>query len=233
MIYCTSDLHGDFAKYKRLLQEIEFSSDDLLIVLGDTLDRGEHFSSILLDMMQHDNIVHLAGNHDFLGAFCLRRLSAEITAESLANLDADTLEVILEWLKDGGGATLKDFVRLSKEQKDDILDYLDEFALYREVHVNNRHYILAHAGLGRFSPEKRLEDYSLADLAFCRTDYSKPLFQDKILITGHTPTGLIPGNPRPGYIYKGNNHIAIDCGAGFGGRLGVICLDTEEEFYVE
>ncbi len=105
--------------------------------------------------------------------------------------------------------------------------------MYAEVCAGGKHYILAHAGLGNFSPEKRLEDYSLEELAFSRTDYSKALFQDKILVTGHTPTSLISENPKPGYIYRGNHHIAIDCGCGFGGRLGAICLDTGEEFYVE
>ena len=85
---------------------------------------------------------------------------------------------------------MKDFSRLSQEQKDDILDYLNEFELYAEVCAGGKHYILAHAGLGNFSPEKRLEDYSLEELAFSRTDYSKALFQDKILVTGHTPTSL-------------------------------------------
>lgn len=33
-------------------------------------------------------------------------------------------------------------------------------------------------------------------------------------------------------IFKKNNHIAIDCGASFGGKLGCICLDTLEEYYV-
>ena len=53
-----------------------------------------------------------------------------------------------------------------------------------------------------------------------------------IVITGHTPTQLIPGNPRPGYIFKANNHIAMDCGAcSPKGRLAGICLETGEEFY--
>lgn len=33
-------------------------------------------------------------------------------------------------------------------------------------------------------------------------------------------------------VHKKNNHIAIDCGASFGGKLGCICLDTLEEYYV-
>lgn len=233
MTYCVSDIHGDYDKYKRLLQEIEFSEDDLLIVLGDTLDRGAHFSAVLLDMMQHENIIHLVGNHDFVGAVCLNHLSKGITKAALETLEDSTLAVISAWLDDGGEATLKDFSRLSQEEKDEILDYLNEFELYREIYAGGKHYILTHAGLGDFSPQKRLDDYSLEELAFCRTDYSKALFQDKILVTGHTPTALIPENPKPGYIYRGNHHIAIDCGCGFGGRLGAICLDTGEEFYVE
>lgn len=233
MTYVVSDIHGDYSKWRKLLQAIDLSPAHQLYILGDTLDRGRHFSPILFDMMQRDNITHLVGNHDFVGAVCLKALSKEITDESIESLDTNTLEVILEWLKDGGESTLKDFARLTQEQKDDILDYLNSFELYAEIEVGGTQYILTHAGLGNFAPEKRLEDYSLEDLAFCRTDYSKPLFQDKILVTGHTPTELIPGNPRPGYIYKGNNHIAVDCGCGFGGRLGALCLDTGEEFYVE
>ena len=45
---------------------------------------------------------------------------------------------------------------------------------------------------------------------------------------------LIADNPRPGFIYKANNHIAIDCGCYLpDGRLSAICLDTLDEFYVE
>ena len=233
MIYCVSDIHGDFSKYKKLLQKIEFSADDILFVVGDVVDRGRHASSILLDMMQHDNIIPLIGNHDFLAALCLRKLTKEVTNESIDDLDTNTLEVIFEWLNDGGEATLKDFSRRSPQEKEAILDYLNDFESYAEVHAGGKDFILSHAGLGNFMPEKRLEDYTLADLAFSRTDYSKQLFQDKFIVTGHTPTGLIPGNPNPGYVYRANNYIAIDCGCGFGGRLGAICLDTGEEFYVE
>ena len=57
-------------------------------------------------------------------------------------------------------------------------------------------------------------------------------FEDMLIVTGHTPTGFIdPENT--GQIWKGNNHIAIDCGAVFGNPLGCICLDTMEEIYVE
>lgn len=44
----------------------------------------------------------------------------------------------------------------------------------------------------------------------------------------------IMGNPRPGYVYRENHHIAIDCGCNRrNGRLAAVCLDTGREYYVE
>ena len=79
---------------------------------------------------------------------------------------------------------------------------------------------------------KDIEDYSLHDLVWKRADYNKRYFDDKIVVSGHTPTQYIEDNPKPGYVYKRNNHIAIDCGAHIkDGRLACVCLDTLEEFY--
>ena len=55
---------------------------------------------------------------------------------------------------------------------------------------------------------------------------------DRIIVTGHTVTSLIDKASR-GRIWRGNGHIAIDCGAVYSGVLGCLCLDTLEEFYVE
>lgn len=85
-----------------------------------------------------------------------------------------------------------------------------------------------------FMPNKELWKYELNDLIWERPDCEKCYYSDKFVITGHTPTMLIENNPRPGYIYKKNNHIAIDCGCGFrGGRLGCLRLEDMEEFYVD
>lgn len=77
-----------------------------------------------------------------------------------------------------------------------------------------------------------MEEYALDELIWCRTDYEVPYFEDKIVITGHTPTQTIACNNRPGYIFRGNKHIALDCCAcSYKGRLAGICLETGEEFY--
>ena len=72
----------------------------------------------------------------------------------------------------------------------------------------------------------------LKELVWDRVDYDICYYADKYVITGHTPTQYIYNNPKPGYIYRKNNHIAIDCGAYMpGGRLSAISLDSGEEFY--
>ena len=35
-----------------------------------------------------------------------------------------------------------------------------------------------------------------------------------------------------GKIFKGDGFVAIDCGAGRGGKLACFCLDNGEEYYV-
>jgi len=94
-------------------------------------------------------------------------------------------------------------------------------------------FVLVHGGLGKaFSPARPLDSYELDDYLFSRADYSRVFFPDKFVVSGHTPTRTIPGNPAPDRIYRANRHIAIDCGCTFGGYLGAICLETGEEYYV-
>lgn len=110
-------------------------------------------------------------------------------------------------------------------------DYLGEFRLYEEVRAGGEDYVLVHAGIDHFSPDKPLEDYSPADFLEGRSDLTRPYWPDKTVISGHTPTQLIPGHPAPGRIYRTDRRILIDCGCTFGGPLAAVCLDTGEEFY--
>lgn len=231
MHYVMSDLHGDYEGYLRVLRKIRFSEQDVLYVLGDVLDRGRGGLKILQHMMLQPNVYPILGNHEYMGIQCLRFLMQEITEESIAAMDAGMMQGLLEWQNVGGTVTMDGFHKLTQEEKQDIVDYLEEFALYEEVCVKGKTYIMVHAGLANFSPKRPLEDYGLHELIFKCNDYERVYFPDKYIITGHLPTVAIEGNPRPNYIYRTNNHIAIDCGAGYGGRIGVFCLETEKEFY--
>ena len=222
--WVVSDLHGDYEGYMSILKKIHFSENDVLYVNGDVLDRGRGGLKILQHMMLQPNIYPILGNHEYMGIQCLRFLMQEITEESIAGMDAGMIEGLLQWQNIGGQATIDEFHKLSMEEKQDIVDYLEEFALYEEIAVGGKFYIIVHA------PERPLEHYGLHELLFNYNDYETVYFSDKYLITGHLPTRAIEG-AKPDYIYRANNHIAIDCGAGFGGRIGAFCLETEEEVY--
>ncbi len=109
--------------------------------------------------------------------------------------------------------------------------FLNTFQIHEELEVNGNKFFLSHT-----VPEKEKFDNFEAlmwqEFIVGEPDYDKQYSQDKFIVTGHTPTGLIDPDYK-GRIYKKNNHICIDCGAVFGNPLGCICLDTLEEFYVE
>ena len=230
--YVISDIHGQYDKLMELLDKINLKETDTLYILGDVLDRGPHPIKTLRKLMEMDNVICIVGNHELMSIECLEFLMKEVTDMSLEELDDEMLDNLLTWQENGSKTTIEEFSQLDQETKQDVLDYIKEFLVYEQITVNDQEYLLVHAGLGNYSPEKDIEDYSLHDLIWARADYDTRYFEDTIVVTGHTPTQYIEGNSKPGYIYRKNNHIAIDCGASVpGGRLAAICLDTGEEYY--
>ncbi len=234
MIYCIADIHGDYIRYETILKMINFSDDDTLYVLGDVVDRGDEGLKILLDMMQRPNVIPILGNHEYMAIQSLKWLSNEITEDNLSQISSDKLTGLNQWLNVGGITTIEEFRKLSNDEQAMVLEYLEEFSLYEEVNVNGKDFVLVHAGLDNFSPDRDMNDYQLHELIFNKPDYSKKYFEDKYLVTGHTPTHLIHEELNGFSLNKmfiQNHHIAVDCGCGHYGLLGAICLDTFEDFY--
>lgn len=230
--YVISDIHGEYDRFLELLDKIKPGEEDTLYILGDVLDRGPHPIRTLLLLMEMPNAVCLAGNHELMALECLEFLMREITDISIGELDEKMLGNLVTWQYNGSRTTIEEFRALSHEMQRSVIDFLKEFSIYEELTVNGKDYLLVHGGLGNYRPEKDIEDYSLKELIWDRADYDISYFEDVYVVTGHTPTQEIAGNPRPGYIFRENNHIAIDCGCNRpDGRLGAICLDTGEEFY--
>ena len=128
MIYCISDIHGNYKGYKKLLEKVNFNDKDTLYVLGDVIDRGRQSIKILQDMMLHPNIIPIIGNHEYMGIHCLKFLMQEIMEESISSLSEDIIRGLLEWQNVGGQVTMDEFHKLSKEEKQDIINYLEEFS---------------------------------------------------------------------------------------------------------
>ena len=111
-----------------------------------------------------------------------------------------------------------------------MIHFLNSLPLYQTVVVNSQKYLLVHAGLPDFNPSMGMTYYTADELLFGPHDFSVKHFKNTIILVGHLPTRFIPG-AEPDSVFESGDSIAIDCGLGFGGRFGVICLDTGEKFY--
>lgn len=231
MIYVIGDIHGNKDKYDEILAKLSPADTDAVFVLGDVIDVGDDSIEILQDMMYRANIYPVLGEHEYMAKKLLPLImQAKTLDEAKAMLSGENAEMLDKWLAMKSEKTVSDFLKLGDEDKESIIDYLSEFQAYEEVQAGGKTFVLAHAGINGFDETKDLEDYSEEDFVFAQTDYSKIYFKNKYLITGHTPTVAI-NQKLMGKVYSKNGHIAIDCGAAYGGRLAAICLDALKLYY--
>lgn len=233
MTYVISDIHGDYERYEKMLETINLDDDrDTLFVIGDVVDFGTDSFKILLDMSSRPNVYPILGEHEYMALPLLKKLAGDISEKAIAKFDAATMQSFMEWGKKGGQETVRAFRELDADDREWVIEYLEEFVPYEEIEVGGKVYVLAHAGIDNYSASKDLEDYEIKDFITVSPDYSIPFTNGKTLITGHKPTVEIhPGSK--GKIFKLNNHIAIDCGATYGLALGCLRLDDMKEFYVD
>ncbi|MBR5111429.1 MAG: metallophosphoesterase [Clostridia bacterium] len=235
MIYVTSDLHGfPLPDLLRLLEQARFSDADDLIVLGDVIDRnGGGGVETLRWMLQQANVRMILGNHEAMLLSC-RFLFDGSAGGSLAQLDMEKKRLLHVWMKNGAEPTILSLRRLFLEDGESargILEYLEEAPLYETLETQGRRYLLTHAGLGRFAPEKRLSEYAPEDLLWNRPQIEDRYFQHTTTVFGHTPT-LFYGPEYADRMLKTPTWIDIDTGAA-GGRCPMLLkLGEEQPFYL-
>lgn len=226
MIYAMSDLHGCYDLYIKMLEKIKFSDKDTLYILGDIVDRGPDGIKILQDIQKRHNVFPLRGNHDYsaLRIFQKIRYSREIN---------DFIPECIMWKLIGGEPTYKAFIALSEDEQIKIISGLTNSLIYDELEVNGKKFHLSHSVPNKKTMLAHANGHvPYTDYLAGAPEYDKIYFEDKYIVTGHTPTIFI--DPEyDGKIYIKNNHIAIDCGAVFGRILGCICLNDFKEYYVK
>lgn len=240
MHYAVSDLHGNYDKYQALLGELALGPQDVLYVLGNVLGRGASGLRILRELAARENTLCLLGRQEFAAMVCLPWLDEELTQNATRQeVLAARLRQVLAWKNDGGGATMDEFAALPPLERMLVLDDLAALPLYAEAEAAGKSFVLVHAGLSNFSPKRPLKDYRIDELVLSPPDPDKTYFPDRYLVFGHTPTPLLfahnagrPPSDFPPQIFRKGRLIGIDCGSAYGGKLGCICLETFQEFYV-
>lgn len=227
MHYVISDVHGCYDLFLALLEKIRLSAQDTLFFLGDAADRGPDGIAVIQDLMRRPNVLCLLGNHEFM----FRNVAHGYCTAPGEEERGDFERIFRNWtVRNGGLVTWEAYLRLPIPQQREILTWLDSLPPYYEIVLNGRAFLLAHAGVGVYAPEKDPADCVLHDFIWERMDYSRTYYQNKLLVTGHTPTFFIDPDSS-GLILQRNNHIAVDCGAVYRGSLGCLCLESLETFY--
>lgn len=208
MTYAISDIHGNYTAYKEMLRLIDFSAADTLYVIGDVIDRGSDGIEILQDIMVRSNIHFLLGNHEDM-------MLTALTTQGLSAME-------LWRLGNGGEITHARFLKLDEGVQTAILEFLSTSPLQAYIDIGGISYHLVH---GMPAPVRK-------NLLWGRIHPSQQFSDDRVIISGHTPTAKYQSG-TPYRMWFGKYGIIIDCGCVFppAGRLGCLRLDDWEEFY--
>ena len=234
--YAIADLHGyPLDKFLKLLDKAGFTEDDTLYILGDVIDRnGDGGVELLRYIMDQPNFEFILGNHEQMLLDC-DFLFNDISEENIKNLTELQMDCMNDYLANGGGVTLKSLFKLSHEEPEaigDILDFLRESPLIGAETVGERDFLFVHAGLGNFSPSKKLSEYTEDEVLWERPELDTRYFDDMTTVFGHTPT-LCYGEEHAGKIIVTPTWINIDAGAASGYEPALLRLDDMQVFYGE
>ena len=234
MIYVSADLHGCNPKdFQQLLDRAGFCDEDFLFILGDVIDRGNRGAELLLWLTQKPNIQLILGNHEALMLAC-SFLFEEVSEDSLDRLTVQELALVQNWIDNGGSPTLTGLRTLLKQDPESvygILDYLREAPLFEEIELHGKRFILVHAGLGNFSADRPLTQYTPDELLLDRPSLAVHYDMDGRVIFGHTPS-IRFGEEYAGRAVHTDSWSCIDVGVSLGYSPMLLRLDDMKEFYL-
>ncbi len=210
-IFVIGDIHGMKNEMISLIHSLPFDDKDLIIFLGDYIDRGYDSKGVIDFLINfkkiHPNTICLIGNHeDMLLSFMEGKFDREI------------------YFFNGGEKTLKsygippsEYAYAKRYIPQSHLDFLNNLSLYYETD----RYLFVHAGL---KPGIPLNEQRRNDLLWIRDEfiYSKKDFGKRIVF-GHTVF------EEPLVM---DNKIGIDTGLVFGGKLTSLELPILKFYFV-
>ena len=223
-ILVTSDIHGYLSYLQGVLEKANFSEKDILIIVGDMLEKGPDSLGTLryvMELYKKGNVILLLGNVD---AYRLQVID-ELNEENALGF-YDYLVALREWcgscfyeeLAAECGYTIASPADLLSSKPDVLAHFAPEFdfLLSLPTVVETQNYVFVHGGLR----EKKVEDnrnrpfYDLTKYDAFMTN--TPHRFDKYVVVGHWPVPLYDDkkeqlNP---VINREKRIISIDGGCG-------------------
>lgn len=206
------DVHGHLSALDHVLALANPGADDVVVFLGDYIDRGPRSSGVIERVRQVSELVPtvtLRGNHEQY------------------MLDARTdREQFKQWFANGGRTTVASYgVDPDHAWRNEWYRYIPDahwdFLERTQLFFETPHCIFVHGGLEHHLPP---EAQSPKTLLWTRLTEISPHFTGKRVIVGHTPQ-------MSGEIAILPHVVGIDTGLGYpGGRLSCLNL-TEGKVY--
>ena len=175
MILAISDIHGCITALQTMLDLVKPSRDDLVITLGDYVDRGPDSKAVierLLKLKQTHNYIHLMGNHEIQ---MIRALEAR---HHLSRFLSPMC---------GGQGTLDSYGGSFDDIPKEHWEFINSAALYHETESH----IFVHAGV---DPDLPLDQQDPETLYYKRFYEAEPHCSGKPYICGHTVQDNYPNN---------------------------------------
>ena len=234
-VYAFSDLHSQYDLWQQIKDFIK--PEDTVYCLGDCVDRGPVGLKVLNEVMETPNIILLKGNHeDFIDS---------IGSETLQYPDKD---INYLWQANGAINTIKDFLKLTKEEKRILIDKIRNLPTHAEyTNIKGDVIYLCHAGRQPDTPE--ILDLHKGDIPMHNYIWDRDHLFDKkwrgksneYCVHGHTPveemyyfTNSKQDLPRSRFKihrYCEGHKINIDLGSFFNHYACLLNLDTFEPIY--
>ena len=220
-VLAIGDVHGMYEKLIKLMDKIRFNPDeDLLIFLGDYIDRGPDPGRCLqyifaLQQQYPDVVVCLMGNHEVM--------MSSYFMQKRGNYNNLIVDYAGSWLDNGGLETLKQLDEMDADTKEELLQWV----MNLPVKYQYQDYFFCHAGV---DPDVPLAVQNEFDMLWRRQQWWEQYKGEETLVVGHTPvqkvmklTGKERRTPKP--LFLTNHVIMCDTGAYMsGGKLS--CVDV-------
>jgi serine/threonine protein phosphatase 1 len=149
-ILAVGDIHGMYQKLLSLMDQVQFNpAEDLLVFLGDYIDRGPQSLECLdyvMDLYKQypERVIPLLGNHE---AMWLNYYRYENRRRSYM-MDGLDKQMVLVWLDNGGTDTHRQFKKLKRPELQKRLRWMQMLSNHYRVDD----YYFCHAGIQPFIP---------------------------------------------------------------------------------
>ncbi len=213
--FCLGDIHGEYEYLKEVLEKSGFNYEkDLLIQIGDLVDRGPEPFKCMDELLMIENLILIKGNHD---------------ANFIEYMN-NNIDFLGSYPQNGTHTTVAKWKELSQSLKNHYkVAVFDKMVPY---HLTSDNIIFTHGGFPRYDKLDDIHDSVFAwdrelvqEAMNCKEGEKLPtLYNFKDVFIGHTPT-LYFGEVKP--IYKGGVWN-VDTGSGKGGPLTIMDIDTKE-----